>query len=154
VLRFAGLFHDIGKIGVPDAILTKPGRLTELEYEIVKRHPEDGARIVGRLHRLHAAVPAVLHHHERWDGNGYPHRLRGDAIPLEAAIVGLADAVDAMTTDRPYSSAMSLSAATDEVARNRGTQFAPAVVDAFLALVERMPELFGTDPAAGELVPV
>jgi hypothetical protein len=80
VLRFAGLFHDIGKIGVPDAILTKPGRLTELEFEIVKRHPEDGARIVGRLHRLHAAVPAVLHHHERWDGNGYPHRLRGDAI--------------------------------------------------------------------------
>ena len=73
------------------------------EFEIVKRHPEDGARIVGRLHRLHAAVPAILHHHERWDGNGYPHGLRGDEIPLEAAIVGLADAVDAMTTDRPYS---------------------------------------------------
>jgi putative nucleotidyltransferase with HDIG domain len=153
VLRFAGLFHDIGKIGVPDAILTKPGRLTELEYEIVKRHPEDGARIVGRLHRLHSSVPAVLHHHERWDGEGYPHRLRADAIPLEAAIVGLADAVDAMTTDRPYSAAMSLNDATDEVVRNRGTQFAPAVVDAFVALVERVPELFGADPAAGELVP-
>ena len=103
VLRFAGLFHDIGKIGVPDAILTKPGRLTELEFEIVKRHPEDGARIVGRLRRLHATVPAILHHHERWDGDGYPHGLRGEEIPLEAAIVGLADAVDAMTTDRPYS---------------------------------------------------
>ena len=154
VLRFAGLFHDIGKIGVPDAILTKPDRLTELEYAIVKRHPEDGARIVGRLHALHAAVPAVLHHHERWDGHGYPQRLSGDAIPLEAAVVGLADAVDAMTTDRPYSAAMSLEDATDEVVRNRGTQFAPAVVDAFVALVERAPELFGADPAAGELLPV
>ncbi|HEY1563394.1 MAG TPA: HD-GYP domain-containing protein [Gaiellaceae bacterium] len=153
VLRFAGLFHDIGKIGVPDAILTKPAALTELEFEIVKRHPEDGARIVGRLHRLQAAVPAILHHHERWDGNGYPHRLRAEGIPLEAAIVGLADAVDAMTTDRPYSSARTLADATDEVIANRGTQFAPAVVDAFVALVERMPELFGTDPAAGELVP-
>jgi HD-GYP domain-containing protein (c-di-GMP phosphodiesterase class II) len=153
ILRFAGLFHDIGKIGVPDAILTKPDRLTELEFEIVKRHPEDGARIVGRIHRLHAAVPAVLYHHERWDGNGYPHGLRGDGIPLEAAIVGLADAVDAMTTDRPYSAARSLEDATDEVLRNRGTQFAPAVVDAFVALVERVPELFGTDPLTGDLVP-
>jgi putative nucleotidyltransferase with HDIG domain len=153
VLRFAGLFHDIGKIGVPDAILTKPDRLTELEFEIVKRHPEDGARIVARLHRLHAAVPAVLHHHERWDGNGYPHGLRADGIPLEAAIVGLADAVDAMTTDRPYSCARTLEDATEEIARNRGTQFAPVVVDAFVALVERMPELFGSDPLADELVP-
>jgi putative nucleotidyltransferase with HDIG domain len=153
VLRFAGLFHDIGKIAVPDAILTKPARLTELEFEVVKRHPEDGARIVGRLHRLRAAVPAVLHHHERWDGNGYPHGLRGGGIPLEAAIVGLADALDAMTTDRPYSSARTLDDAADEIVRNRGTQFAPGVVDAFAALVERVPELFGTDPATGELVP-
>jgi putative nucleotidyltransferase with HDIG domain len=153
VLRFAGLFHDIGKIGVPDAILTKPDRLTELEFEIVKRHPEDGARIVGRLHRLHAAVPAVLHHHERWDGRGYPHGLRGDGIPLEAAIVGLADAVDAMTTDRPYSCARTLADATEEVVRNRGTQFAPAVVDAYVGLVTRMPQLFGSDPMADELVP-
>jgi putative nucleotidyltransferase with HDIG domain len=153
VLRFAGLFHDIGKIGVPDAILTKPDRLTELEFEIVKRHPEDGARIVGRLHRLDAAVPAVLHHHERWDGRGYPHGLQADGIPLEAAIVGLADAVDAMTTDRPYSAARSLEDATEEVVLNRGTQFAPAVVDAFVTLVGRVPELFGADPLADELVP-
>jgi putative nucleotidyltransferase with HDIG domain len=154
VLRFAGLFHDIGKIGVPDAILTKPDRLTKLEFEIVKRHPEDGARIVGRLHRLQAAVPAILHHHERWDGDGYPHGLAGEGIPLEAAIVGLADAVDAMTTDRPYSLARTLGDAADEVVRNRGTQFAPAVVDAFVVLVERVPELFGSDSAADELVSV
>jgi putative nucleotidyltransferase with HDIG domain len=153
VLRFAGLFHDIGKIGVPDAILTKPDRLTELEFEIVKRHPEDGARIVGRLHRLNAAVPVILHHHERWDGNGYPYGLHGDGIPLEAAVVGLADALDAMTTDRPYSCARTLEDATEEIVRNGGTQFAPAVVDAFLTLVDREPELFGTDPMADELVP-
>jgi len=153
VLRFAGLFHDIGKIGVPDAILTKPARLTELEFEIMKRHPEDGARIVARLRRLHPAVPAILHHHERWDGNGYPHGLRADEIPLEAAIVGLADALDAMTTDRPYSGARPLDDATEEIVRNRGTQFAPAVVDAFVALVQRLPDLFGTDTAADELVP-
>jgi HD-GYP domain-containing protein (c-di-GMP phosphodiesterase class II) len=98
-------------------------------------------------------VPAVLHHHERWDGGGYPHGLRGEEIPLEAAIVGLADAVDAMTTDRPYSCARTLRDATEEIVRNRGTQFAPAVVDAFVTLVERVPELFGTDPLADELVP-
>jgi len=154
IVRFAGLFHDIGKIGVPDAILMKPDRLTELEFEIVKRHPEDGARIVGRLHRLRTAVPAILHHHERWDGHGYPHGLCGEAIPPEAAIVGLADAIDAMTTDRPYSCARSLDDATEEVVRNRATQFAPAVVDAFLALVERTPELFASDQADEELVPV
>ncbi len=154
VLRFAGLFHDIGKIAVPDAILMKPARLTELEFEVVKRHPQDGARIVGRLNRLRTAVPAILHHHERWDGNGYPDRLRGDAIPLEAAIVGLADALDAMTTDRPYSDARTLEDATEEIVRNRGTQFSPSVVDAFAVLVERAPELFATDSAAGELISV
>jgi len=152
LLRFAGLFHDIGKIGVPDAILTKPDRLTDLEFEVVKRHPEDGARIIGRLHRLHAAVPAILHHHERWDGFGYPHGLRAGEIPLEAAIVGLADAIDAMTTDRPYSGARSLDEATEEVLRNRGSQFAPEVVDAFVALVGRSPDLFAPD-AGSELVP-
>ena len=141
-VRFAGLFHDIGKIGVPDAILSKPGRLTELEYEVVKRHPEDGANIVARLHQLRDAVPAVLHHHERWDGKGYPHGLAAEQIPLEAAIVGLADAFDAMTTDRPYSDARPLHEAAEEIVRNRGTQFAPAVVDAFVGVFEREPALF------------
>lgn len=151
-VRLAGLFHDIGKIAVPDAILTKPGRLTEDEFDLVKRHPEDGARIIGRLHRLRPSVPAVLHHHERWDGGGYPHRLAGDEIPLEAAVVGLADAFDAMTTDRPYSDARRLEEATEEILCNRGTQFAPAAVDAFLRLVERTPELLAVEPVAGELV--
>jgi putative nucleotidyltransferase with HDIG domain len=154
VLRYAGLFHDIGKIGVPDAILTKPASLTGDEYAVVKRHPEEGAQIVGRLQSLRAAVPAILHHHERWDGQGYPHRLAGDAIPVEAAVVGLADALDAMTTDRPYSDARPLEEATEEIVRNRGTQFAPAAVDAFLRLAERRPELLDTEPPLGELVAV
>lgn len=145
-LRFAGLFHDIGKIGVPDAILTKPTELTDEEFDVIKRHPADGARIVGRLRRLQATVPAILHHHERWDGAGYPHALRGDDIPVEAGIVGLADAFDAMTTDRPYGYARPLDEAIEEIVRNRGTQFAPAVVDAFLQLAERLPERLATEP--------
>jgi putative nucleotidyltransferase with HDIG domain len=151
-LHFAGLFHDIGKIGVPDAILTKPARLTDEEFEIVKRHPEDGARIVGRLRSLQAIVPAILHHHERWDGAGYPHGLRRDEIPAEAGIVGLADAFDAMTTDRPYNEARPLAEAVEEIVRNRGTQFAPAVVDAFLRVAERMPETLAPEAPLSELV--
>ena len=151
-LRFAGLFHDIGKIGVPDAILMKPSRLTDEEFELVKRHPEDGARIVGRLSSLHATVPAILHHHERWDGTGYPHGLSADEIPIEAEIVGLADAFDAMTTDRPYSDARPLEEAVEEIVRNRGTQFAPAAVDAFLRVAERMPERLETEAPVGDLV--
>ncbi|HET7567227.1 MAG TPA: HD-GYP domain-containing protein [Gaiellaceae bacterium] len=144
-LRFAGLFHDIGKLGVPDAILTKPDRLTDDEYELIKRHPDDGARIVGRLHRLHDAVPAIRHHHERWDGRGYPGGLAGDEIPVEAAVVGLADAWDAMTTDRPYSPARPLEDAAEEIRRNRGTQFAPAVVDAFVRVLHRAPDVLAPD---------
>jgi putative nucleotidyltransferase with HDIG domain len=141
-LRFAGLFHDIGKLRVPDAILTKPDALTDEEYEVIKRHPEDGAAIVGRLGRLRGAVPLIRHHHERWDGRGYPDGLAGDAIPLEAAVVGLADAWDAMTSDRPYSRARSVEAAAGEIRDGRGTQFAPEVVDAFFAALRRAPSTF------------
>jgi putative nucleotidyltransferase with HDIG domain len=141
-LRFAGLFHDIGKLSVPDAILTKPDRLTPEEYEVIKRHPEDGAGIVGRLGRLREAVPLIRHHHERWDGRGYPDGLAGERIPLEAAVVGLADAWDAMTSERPYSRARSLEDAAREIRNGRGTQFAPSVVDAFFAALRREPAAF------------
>ena len=133
----AGLFHDIGKLGVPDAILTKPAKLTVQEYELMKQHPADGAKIVAKFGRLRDAVPLIRHHHERWDGDGYPHRLRGSSIPLGAAIVGLADAWDAMTTDRPYHRALAPREAEAELRKNRGTQFAPAVVDAFFRVLER-----------------
>jgi putative nucleotidyltransferase with HDIG domain len=144
-LRFAGLFHDIGKLRVPDAILTKPEALTAEEYDVIKRHPEDGAAIVGRLGRLRGAVPLIRHHHERWDGSGYPDGLAGAAIPLEASIVGLADAWDAMTSDRPYSRARTIEDAASEIRNGRGTQFAPAVVDAFFAALRRAPSTFDAD---------
>ena len=152
-LRYAGLFHDIGKIAVPDAILAKPGALDDDEWELIKRHPANGAEIVGRLGWLATAVPLIRHHHERWDGNGYPDRLAGAAIPLEAAVVGLADAWDAMTTDRPYRSALSDDDATAELRRGRGTQFAPAVVDAFFAALATRPlELSTAPPRVSALV--
>ncbi len=130
-ISLAGLFHDIGKLGVPDAILTKPARLTKQEYELMKQHPTDGAEIVAKFSRLEDAVPMIRHHHERWDGAGYPDRLTAEAIPLGARVVGLADAWDAMTTDRPYHRALERHEAERELHDNRGTQFAPAVVDAF-----------------------
>jgi putative nucleotidyltransferase with HDIG domain len=147
-IRFGGLFHDIGKIAVRDSILTKPAALDGDEYAAIKRHPVDGAAIVSHFSRLHDAVPIIRHHHERWDGKGYPDRLAGNAIPQEACIVGLADAWDAMTTDRPYRRALSVDEAAAEVRRCRGTQFSPIVVDAFFAAFRRRPALF--EPALFE----
>jgi putative nucleotidyltransferase with HDIG domain len=141
-IRYGSLFHDIGKIAVPDAILSKPGGLTPGEYEVIKRHPADGADIVSKLGSLREAVPLIRHHHERWDGHGYPDRLCGEAIPLEACIVGLADAWDAMTSDRPYRAALSIEDATAEVRAARGSQFAPAIVDAFFAALRHRPGVF------------
>jgi putative nucleotidyltransferase with HDIG domain len=144
-VRFGGLFHDIGKIAVPDSVLTKPGPLDEAEFAIVQRHPADGAEIVSHFSRLREAVPLIRHHHERWDGKGYPHRLAGDEIPLEACVVGLADAWDAMTTDRPYRAALTIEQAAAEVRKCRGSQFAPRAVDAFFAAFRRQPALFEPD---------
>jgi putative nucleotidyltransferase with HDIG domain len=144
-VRFGGLFHDIGKIAVPDSILTKPGTLDDEEFAIIQRHPADGAGIVSHFSRLAEAVPVIRHHHERWDGKGYPDGLAGDAIPQEACVVGLADAWDAMTTDRPYRAALSIEQAAAEVRACRGTQFSPAVVDAFFAAFRRQPALFEPD---------
>jgi putative nucleotidyltransferase with HDIG domain len=147
-VRFGGLFHDIGKIGVPDRILSKSGTLDEDEYEAIKRHPADGAEIVSHFSRLREAVPLIRHHHERWDGNGYPDRLAGTAIPTEACVVGLADAWDAMTTDRPYRRALTIEEASAEVRRCRGTQFSPAVVDAFFGASRKQPSVFEADEPA------
>jgi putative nucleotidyltransferase with HDIG domain len=147
-LRLAALFHDIGKIAVPDAVLTKPARLTDAEYALIKRHCEDGARIVAKFGPLRAAVPIIRHHHERWDGSGYPDRMAGEEIPLEASIVALADAWDAMTTERPYRRALTLERAFAEVRRGRGSQFAPEVVDAFFAAQKRRPGEFWPEQVA------
>jgi putative nucleotidyltransferase with HDIG domain len=144
-LRFGSLFHDIGKIAVPDGILVKPAKLDYWEYAQMKTHSAEGARIVGKFGRLRDAVPVIRHHHERWDGAGYPEGLAGNAIPLEAAIVGLADAWDAMTTDRPYHRALSEAEALAEVQAGRGTQFSPVVVDAFMFAAALLPDELGLD---------
>ena len=128
------LLHDIGKIGIPDGILLKPGPLTPAEWKIMRTHPEIGRRMIEPIPFLKGAVPIVYHHHERWDGTGYPMGLRGEAIPLGARIFAVADAFDAMTFDRPYSRAISLDAARQEIQRSSGTHFDPAVVQTFCSL--------------------
>jgi HD-GYP domain-containing protein (c-di-GMP phosphodiesterase class II) len=135
-LGHAYLLPDIGKIGLPDAILLKPGRLTPAEMRVVQTHPRLGARLVRRLRFLSPlAHDVVACHHERWDGGGYPRKLAGAAIPLAARIFAVADAFDAMTHERPYRPAVSTEEAVAELRRCAGTQFDPLVVSAFLSLV-------------------
>jgi len=135
-VRLAGMLHDVGKVGVPDAILKKPGPLTDAERAVIERHPELGAQILE--HESLADVQAwVRAHHERPDGTGYPHRLHGDALPLEARIVAVADAYEAMTSDRAYRDAIGHEAAHAELRRCAGTQFDAQVVEAFLAVLAR-----------------
>ena len=138
-LATAALFHDIGKIGMPDSVLTKPGKLDRAEAAIMREHVTRGAEIVSRITSLRDSVPAIRHHHERWDGLGYPDRLSGKEIPVEAAIIAIADAWDAMTTDRPYADALEMEEAMEQIHAGRGKQFNPAVVDAFLSVAQRRP---------------
>src|SRR6266851_6638558 len=136
------MLHDIGKIAVPDSILLKPGPLSPDEWKIMRTHPEVGRRLIEHMPFLRGAVPVVYHHHERWDGTGYPDGLRGEDIPLGARIFAVADAFDAMTYDRPYSRAIPVSSARAEIERCAGTHFDPSVVATFLALpVECLEEL-------------
>jgi putative two-component system response regulator len=130
----AALLHDLGKIGLRDAILLKPSKLTPEEFLHIQTHPEIGAQILAHCNQpvLLMAREIALTHHERWDGNGYPRGLKGPDIPLSGRIVAVADAFDAMTTERPYKEAMPATCAVQEIARGRGTQFDPAVVDAFV----------------------
>ena len=132
VVEVAALLHDVGKIGVPDAILRKPGRLTEEEFAAVKQHPMMGSVIVGAVPGFEATLDAVRHHHERWDGEGYPFGLRGEEIPLAARLMAVADAYSAMTTDRPYRKGMELTKARLLLEEGAGTQWDPACVAAFL----------------------
>jgi HD-GYP domain-containing protein (c-di-GMP phosphodiesterase class II) len=135
-LVFASLLHDVGKVGISGRILRKPGPLTPAERAAVERHPRLGASLVSHVPELAEFAPAVLHHHERWDGDGYPAQLRGEAIPLEARLIGVADAFAAMLADRPYRPARSLEEACAELERCAGTQFDPTVVPVFLETLE------------------
>ena len=129
--------HDIGKVGIPESILCKAGPLTELEWVVMRSHPNQGARIVEPIPFMGDAVDIVRSHHERWDGAGYPRGLRGEEIPLAARIFAIADSFDAMTSDRPYRSALEPEQAVDEIRRGSGTQFDPACVRAFEDLIAR-----------------
>ncbi|MBU1627511.1 HD domain-containing protein, partial [bacterium] len=134
-IRLAGLLHDIGKIGISEKILLKPDKLTNSEFEQIKQHPEVGARILKKVEALEDLVPALLHHHERWDGTGYVLNLKGKEIPIDARILSVADAFDAITTDRPYRKSMTFGNAIDEIKRCCGTQFDPTIAEAFIKTI-------------------
>jgi HD-GYP domain-containing protein (c-di-GMP phosphodiesterase class II) len=147
-IRLAGILHDIGKAGVPNNILHKPGPLTEEEYEIIKRHPALGAQIIEH-DSLSDVREWVAAHHERPDGLGYPLGLTANQIPLEARIVAVADAYEAMTSDRPYRDSIGYDAALDELKRCAGTQFDSLVVQALLTALRREAARAGATVAVG-----
>ncbi|MCW3062530.1 MAG: ggdef domain, partial [Capsulimonas sp.] len=152
VIRIGGLLHDVGKIGIPDEILRKPGRLTPEEYEVLKRHPRIGALMVGAVPGMESILDAVNSHHERWDGQGYPDAMAGEEIPLLGRIMAVADAFSAMTTDRPYRKGLDWEVALEEIRGNIGTQFDPAMADAFLkAAVKRAPQRYRQQYSLGEV---
>jgi putative nucleotidyltransferase with HDIG domain len=159
VIHYGALLHDVGKIGVPDAILHKPGKLTDSERLEMSKHPEIGYQMLKDIEFLRKAMPIVRYHHERWDGQGYPHRIAGEAIPIEARLFAVADVLDALTSERPYKSALSYEQAAAVIVADRGTHFDPRVVDAFLAIPpaewQRLRDLVAAgDPATAEAAPV
>lgn len=135
-IRIAGLLHDIGKLGTYDVILNKDGKLTDEEYNMVKEHPANSARLLSPIRQLKHIIPWIRHHHERWDGSGYPDGLKGEDIPLQARILMVADAFDSMTVSRPYRYAIGKEKAIEELKRCSGTQFDPQVVDVFIRCIE------------------
>jgi putative two-component system response regulator len=134
-VRYGGILHDIGKIGVDEAILRKPGPLTDDEIAQMRRHPEIGAGIISQMRFAKDVAPIISGHHEYWDGSGYPHGLRGEEIPLGARIITIVDAYDAMTTDRPYRAALGMEETVRRLRAGRGTQFDPEMLDIFLELL-------------------
>ena len=137
-LSYGFLLHDVGKVGIPESILCKPGPLTDEEYEVMKTHPLIGVQIVAPIKFLGNAVEVIRCHHERWDGKGYPDGLAGEGIPVGARIFSVCDTFDAMTSDRPYRRALSFDYAVEEIERCGGTQFDPVVVDAFVELCAQL----------------
>ena len=134
-LKIGGLFHDIGKIGVPDSILLKESKLTDDEYSEIKNHPSIGAHILSNATIFKEVIPIVKHHHERYDGNGYPGKLKGEEIPLLARITAVADAFDAMSSKRTYRNSLDIDTVKAEIERCKGTQFDPKCADAFLDIL-------------------
>ncbi len=147
-IGYGFFLHDIGKVGIPENILRKTGPLSGDEWEVMRTHPTIGAQIVAPIRFLGSAVDVIQHHHERFDGGGYPAGLRGDDIPLAARVFSVADSFDAMTSDRPYRGALSLERALEEIEDGAGTQFDPSVVDAFLQMMEERQGVGVGDEAA------
>jgi len=137
LVRQAAFLHDIGKLAIPEVILHKPGKLTPIEYEFVKKHTDIGADLLASTEGLKHLAPFVRHHHERWDGAGYPLGLKGDKIPLEARILNVCDSVETMASDRPYHRRKSIEEIIKEVLHCAGTQFDPQVANVFIELVQR-----------------
>jgi len=140
VLGYGFFLHDIGKVGIPEQILCKPAALSDTEWQVMRDHPVIGAQIVAPIAFLSGAVDLIRHHHERFDGTGYPDGLGGEAIPLEARIFSVADSFDAMTSDRPYRGPIGIERALDEIRGGAGSQFDPEVVRAFVAMLEDPPD--------------
>lgn len=136
LLRVGGLFHDIGKIGVPDSILLKTSRLTDDEYSEIKNHPKIGAQILSNATLFEKAIPIVKHHHERYDGFGYPEKLAGENIPYLARIAAVADSFDAMTSKRTYRDSLPMDVVINEIEKNKGTQFDPNIATVFLDILK------------------
>ena len=136
LLKIGGLFHDIGKIGVPDSILLKTSRLTDDEYSEIKNHPTIGAHILSNATIFEKAIPVVKHHHERFDGFGYPSKLEGENIPYLARIAAIADSFDAMTSKRTYRDSLPIDIVKNEIIKNKGTQFDPNIADVFIDILD------------------
>jgi diguanylate cyclase (GGDEF)-like protein/putative nucleotidyltransferase with HDIG domain len=136
-LKLAALLHDIGKVVIPDHILQKPGPLSQEEMDLIRHHPADGANMLSQVSLASGAVPLIHHHHELFDGSGYPDSLAGDAIPIGARVLAVTDAFDAMTSDRPYGAAMPVEDAVAELRRCAGSQFDEVVVEAFVRVLGR-----------------
>ncbi|MFC2056816.1 HD-GYP domain-containing protein, partial [Chloroflexota bacterium] len=135
-LQTCALLHDIGKIVIPDKLINKRGRLSAEEWEVIKSHPQVGANIVGHNKQLACCIPSILHHHERYDGSGYPAGIKGEDIPLDARIIAIADSFAAMTSDRSYSDALTPQMALREIKQRSGVQFDPSLVEVFASCVE------------------
>ena len=137
-IRRGALLHDIGKMAIPDKILLKPGKLTNEEMDVIKKHPEYAFQLLSKISFLKPALDIPLYHHERWDGSGYPYGLKGEEIPLAARIFAVVDVWDAMTSDRPYRKAFSEEEVLDHIRKQSGKHFDPKVVDAFLQLIAEL----------------
>jgi HD-GYP domain-containing protein (c-di-GMP phosphodiesterase class II) len=135
-VRIASILHDVGKLGIRDGILNKPGGLTDEEFAVMRQHPDIGAQIMAPIRMLKDIIPGIRNHHETWDGTGYPDQLEGEGIPLVARIIGVADTFDAMTTTRPYQKAMELDFVLEKMRSMSGARFDPTVVDSLIAAVE------------------